>query len=244
MGWLQTRDTPTPPPTGAATTGMSTESISVPAPFGNTAPARTVVVMNDELLRHGLVHVLSQDRAVQFVGELAHSPGLAEQLNGLRPALLIVGVEAGPHLAALLSAMDPAPAVLAVIDGADPAERVLPMISAGADAVLDRRSPSSELRAVIRRVADGHRALDSSCAQSLIDELREQADPGFSDTLTRREREVLNLVVEGLENRAIAGALFISEATVKFHLHNIKGKFGVHSRAALVATALRARDHA
>ena len=231
MGWLQTRDTPTPPPTGAATTGISTESISVPAPFGNIAPARTVVVMNDELLRHGLVHVLSQDRAVQFVGELAHSPGLAEQLNGLRPALLIVGVEAGPHLAALLSAMDPA-------------ERVLPMISAGADAVLDRRSPSSELRAVIRRVADGHRALDSSCAQSLIDELREQADPGFSDTLTRREREVLNLVVEGLENRAIAGALFISEATVKFHLHNIKGKFGVHSRAALVATALRARDHA
>ena len=50
---------------------------------------------------------------------------------------------------------------------------------------------------------------------------------------------MLALLTEGLDNRAIATDLFISEATVKFHLHNIMDKFGVHKRAALVSAALR-----
>ncbi len=66
-------------------------------------------------------------------------------------------------------------------------------------------------------------------------------DDACTPVLTRREHEVLHLLTDGLDNRTIARNLFISEATVKFHLHNIMGKFGVHRRAALVSTALRGR---
>jgi DNA-binding NarL/FixJ family response regulator len=197
--------------------------------------------MNDELLRHGLIHVMTQGVGVAVVGDLAHGPGLLQRLLGLAPQLLVVDAEMGPGLPALLAGLDPPPRVVAVIDGEDPRERALPMITAGADGVVDRRSSTAELRRAVVRVIDGHRALDARSAETLVDELRRQSEARAPGTLTRREREVLDLVVEGLDNRAVAGSLFISEATVKFHLHNIMEKFGVHKRAALVSAALRGR---
>jgi DNA-binding NarL/FixJ family response regulator len=241
MGWTQTRDAPTQRERSADGVDASLENIDIRASFIEPAPIRTVFVMNDELLRHGLIHVVTQGVGIRLVGDLAHGPGLVERLRVLRPELVFVGAEVAPDLPAVLAELDPAPKVMAVIDGDDPRERALPLVRAGADAVIDRRSSTTDLRSAVLRVIDGHRALDARSAETLMAELREQARPDESGTLTRREREVVGLLIEGLDNRAIAGALFISQATVKFHLHNIKSKFGVHSRAALVAAVLRGR---
>ncbi|MHC9291749.1 LuxR C-terminal-related transcriptional regulator [Mycobacterium sp. LTG2003] len=244
MGWSQTRIAPHRPGGSGTDSDRSAETIDVPPSFTESAPLRTALVMNDELLRHGMMHVVSDGAEMRLVGDLQHGPELAERLRVLQPQLLVVGAETGPDLPGLLSALVPNPRIIAVIDGDDPRERALPMIYAGADAVVDRRSSAAELLSAMQRVIDGHRALDARSAQTLIGELRAQAEPGCSATLTRREREVLDLLSEGLDNRSIARSLFISQATVKFHLHNIKTKFGVHSRAALVAAVLRGRDHA
>lgn len=241
MGWTQTRDAPTQREHDVDGVDNSLESISVAASFIENTPIRTVFVMNDELLRHGLIHVVTAGGGIRVVGDLAHGPGLVERLRVVRPELLFVDAQVAPDLPALLAELDPAPKILAVIDGDDPRERAVPLVRAGADAVIDRRSSAADLRRTVRRVIEGHRALDARSAETLIAELRDQDRPGESGTLTRREREVLGLLIEGLDNRAIAGALFISQATVKFHLHNIKSKFGVHSRAALVAAVLRGR---
>jgi DNA-binding NarL/FixJ family response regulator len=244
MGWTQTRDAPTQREHSVDGGDASLETIDIPVSFNEAAPIRTAFVMNDELLRHGLIHVVTQGVGIRLVGDLAHGPGLVERLRVLRPELVFVGAEAGPDLPSLLAELDPAPKIMAVIDGDDPRERALPLVRAGADAVIDRRSSMADLRSAVLRVIQGHRALDARSAETLMFELREQARPGESGTLTRREREVVGLLIEGLDNRAIAGALFISQATVKFHLHNIKSKFGVHSRAALVAAVLRGRRNA
>ena len=244
MGWTQTRDAPTQRDNSVDGIDAPLENTQLSASFLDPAPARTVFVMNDELLRHGLIHVVTHSVGIRLVGDLAHGPGLIERLRVLRPELLFVGAEAGPALPALLAGIDPAPKILAVIDGDDPRECALPLVRAGADAVIDRRSPMAELRGAVLRVIEGHRVLDARSTETLMAELREQARPGESGTLTRREREVVGLLIEGLDNRAIAGALFISQATVKFHLHNIKSKFGVHSRAALVAAVLRGHRNA
>lgn len=95
------------------------------------------------------------------------------------------------------------------------------------------------------RVLDGQSALDAYSVNTLIAELRSQNtehELDYARILTRREKEVLALLTDGLDNRAIATDLFISEATVKFHLHNIMDKFGVHKRAALVSAALRGQS--
>ncbi|KAA0118294.1 DNA-binding response regulator [Mycolicibacterium sp. P9-22] len=244
MGWTQTRDAPTQREHNVDGADASLETIDIPVSFNESAPIRTAFAMNDELLRHGLIHVVTQGVGIRLVGDLAHGPGLVERLRVLRPELVFVGAEAGPDLPSLVAELDPAPKIMAVIDGDDPRERALPLVRAGADAVIDRRSSMADLRSAVLRVIQGHRALDARSAETLMFELREQARPGESGTLTRREREVVGLLIEGLDNRAIAGALFISQATVKFHLHNIKSKFGVHSRAALVAAVLRGRRNA
>ncbi len=242
MGWTQVRyASPQQGASGADTDGPS--DIDCPPNTFKRPAARTVFVMNDELLRHGLMHVITQDGGVDLVADLKHDAGLVERLRVLRPDLLVVGAEAASGLPALLAELDPAPKVVAVIDGDDPREPALPMIRAGVDGVVDRRSPAADLLSTILRVINGHGALDPRSAGTLIGELRAQAEPGYSRMLTRREGEVLGLLTNGLDNRAIANTLFISEATVKFHLHNIMDKFGVHSRAALVATVLRGRHH-
>jgi DNA-binding NarL/FixJ family response regulator len=200
--------------------------------------------MNDELLLHGLVHVLGQADGIQIIGDVRHGNGLTDRLRVMRPELWVVDVDHDLLLSALLAELDPVPKVIVVIDGEESPVRALELIRAGADALVDRRSPSADLLSAVTRVLDGQTALDPHSANTLIAELRSQNTPTESDysgLLTRREKEVLTLLTEGLDNRAIATDLFISEATVKFHLHNIMDKFGVHKRAALVSAALRGR---
>ncbi|MDY6996418.1 MAG: response regulator transcription factor [Actinomycetota bacterium] len=205
---------------------------------------RTAIVTSDELLRHGLVHMMSRTDNVQLVGNIRPDSELAGRLHGLRPELLVLGGDRDIALPALLATLHPRPKVVVVVDTGDAETDPLDIIRAGADGLIDRRSTSAELLTTLMRVAAGHNAMDSSCANAVITALRSPAgEPEELDMpmLTRREQEVLQLLTHGLDNRTIARSLFISEATVKFHLHNIMGKFGVHRRAALVSTALRGK---
>lgn len=242
MGLSQTRYAPTHLGMRGAEAANARGIADIRSTFVNSPRLRTVFVMTDELLRHGLMHVVSQAAGVEFVGDLQHGSGLAERLRALRPELLVVGIEPGVPLSALLAELDPVPKVVVVVDGDDTSTRALELIQAGADALVDRRSSSTDLLNTVLRVINGQTALDARSANALIAELRSQrseAPADYSRLLTRREREVLSLLTDGLDNRAIATKLFISEATVKFHLHNIMDKFGVHKRAALVSAALR-----
>lgn len=203
---------------------------------------RTTLVADDELLRHGLMHVVSQIDEIQFVGDLRYSDGLAGQIRALRPGLLVLGMDPALDLADLLAQLGPITRVVVVMDGADTRSNALELLRAGADALVDRRSTATELRNTIGRVMNGQTALDALSVNAVITELRSpRIDIGqnSAELLTARERDVLNLLVDGLDNRTIATRLFVSEATVKFHLHNIMNKFGVHKRAALISTALR-----
>jgi DNA-binding NarL/FixJ family response regulator len=242
MGWSQMGYAPVRPGLRSAETAQPRGIADIRGTFVDAARLRTVFVMNDELLRHGLIHVVSQCGRIQFVGDLRHGPGLLDRLRTLRPELLVVGVDHSLPLAALLAELDPAPKVVVVMDGDEASAHALELIRAGADALIDRRSPSADLLSAVQRVIEGQTALDAYSANAVIAQLRAPgggSDSDYSRMLTRREREVLVLLTEGLDNRTIATKLFISEATVKFHLHNIMDKFGVHRRAALVSAALR-----
>jgi DNA-binding NarL/FixJ family response regulator len=208
--------------------------------------------MSDDLLRHGLLHLLSRVDRFDFVGDVRRDGSLVDHLRALRPELLLMCADDAPPLAELLDQLDPRPKVVIVTDGAGDGATALRLIRAGADALVDRRSSASELLSTVARVASGQTALDSSSVNTVIAELRSQqrerdsdgpeSDGSHSDgvaSLTRREREVLTLLTDGLDNRTIARDLFISEATVKFHLHNIMDKFGVRKRSALVSAVLR-----
>lgn len=245
MGWSQPHYSPIHPARLECESGPPRGIADARGGLVERPSHRTVFVMNDELLLHGLVHVLGQADGVRIVGDVRHGGGLVERLRSVRPELLVVDADRELPLAVLLAELDPVPKVIAVIDRDESPAHALDLIRAGANALVDRRSPSTELLSTVSRVLDGQTALDAYSVNTLIAELRSQNTEHELDharVLTRREKEVLALLTDGLDNRAIAADLFISEATVKFHMHNIMDKFGVHKRAALVSAALRGQS--
>ena len=114
-------------------------------------------------------------------------------------------------------------------------------LSAGATGVLERGTDGERLRTALRALTDGLAVLEPAFLSVL--ELDVDPDTNFGldlEPLTPRERDVLNLLAEGLPNKAIAKRLGVSEHTVKFHLNAVLGKLGARSRTAAVTKAVRA----
>ncbi len=117
-------------------------------------------------------------------------------------------------------------------------------VEAGAAGVLSKSSPLKEIVAAVQRVARGEALLSR---RELIDMIQfagrhreqEQATQQAIDRLTRREREVLTALGEGLSDREIAERLYISKETVHTHMVNMMSKLGVESRMQALIFAVR-----
>jgi DNA-binding NarL/FixJ family response regulator len=127
-------------------------------------------------------------------------------------------------------------------------EIVVGSIRAGASGYLVHgRFDPHELAEAVREVAAGRTVLSPAIAPTVFEALRNQPESTAADpdgSLTRREREVMNLIVKGHSNRAIAEHLYVSEKTVKNHVNNIYGKLGVGSRSEAIALWLGVRRDA
>ncbi|MBN2044526.1 MAG: response regulator transcription factor [Anaerolineales bacterium] len=115
--------------------------------------------------------------------------------------------------------------------------RIMKALEAGAIGYLTKDISAEELAWAIRDAHSGRATLSPDAAQALVQEANQPPAPG-SD-LTEREREVLALMVEGLNNTQIAGKLSVSPSTVKSHVSNILSKLGVSSRTEAVTLAFR-----
>ena len=112
-------------------------------------------------------------------------------------------------------------------------------LEAGAIGYLLKDVSAEELARAIRAAHSGRATLSPEAAQSLVKTANQPPAPGLD--LTEREREVLTLMIEGLNNTQIAGRLIVSPSTIKSHVSNILSKLGVASRTEAVTLALRNR---
>ncbi len=112
-------------------------------------------------------------------------------------------------------------------------------LEAGAIGYLLKDVSADELVQAIRAAHAGRATLSPEAAQALVLSANQPPAPGFD--LTKREREVLTLMIEGLNNTQIAARLTVSPSTVKSHVSNILSKLGVASRTEAVTLALRNR---
>jgi DNA-binding NarL/FixJ family response regulator len=134
----------------------------------------------------------------------------------------------------------PAPPRVLVLTSFAGEDRVVPAVRAGAAGYLLKDAPPAELEAAIHTVHRGGALLGPGVADPVMAEVaRERSDPSL-DVLTRREREVLALLGDGLSNRELAAALFVSEKTIKTHVSSILAKLHLADRTQAALFAVRA----
>jgi len=144
------------------------------------------------------------------------------------------GVEATK---ALLAAHSGLPIV--VLTTFDDDQSILAALRAGARGYLTKDAGREPIVQAVYSAHAGHSVLDPAVQARLLDlTARTPAEPETPVALTAREREVLDLVGQGLRNPEIARKLVISEATVKTHINNLFAKADLHSRADAVRLAL------
>ncbi|MGY1433710.1 response regulator [Streptomyces reniochalinae] len=213
-----------------------------------SAPATVRVLLCDDhaVVRAGLRALLSSTDGIEVVGEAGSGEEALAVAAGLSPHVVLMdlqlgsgmdGVTATRRLTSAAEAPEggPAPRVL-VLTMFDTDADIARAVAAGATGYLLKAERPERLFAAIRDAAAGRTVLSGSVADRVVSRLR---SPG--PALTPRESDILGRLVQGLGNREIARALFLSEATVKTHLGRVYAKLGVRTRAGAVAAAARHR---
>ncbi|MEV6161646.1 response regulator transcription factor [Streptomyces sp. NPDC052052] len=203
-----------------------------------SAPVITLVVVDDHpVVRDGLRGMFDSDPGFRVLGEASNGVEGVDLVTRLDPDVVLMDLRmpGGGGVAAIAELTGRrARSKVLVLTTYDTEADTLPAIEAGATGYLLKDAPRDELFNAVRAAADGRTVLSPAVASRLVSRVRTPAAPG-GESLSGREREVLELVAKGTSNRAIAAELFISEATVKTHLTHIFAKLGAKDRAAAVA---------
>jgi DNA-binding NarL/FixJ family response regulator len=207
----------------------------------------TVLVADDQaLVRVGLRKILEAEADLTVVGEAENGQDAAFEVRRLSPEVVLMDIRMpvldGIEATRRIVSTSPATRVLVLTTfGLD--TYVYEALQAGASGFMLKDAPPEEIVAAVRLVANGDALLAPAVTRSVIEEFvrRDQPPPASPppavQDLTPREREVLDLLVQGLSNPEICERLVISEATTKTHVARILQKLGLRDRVQVVIYA-------
>jgi two-component system, NarL family, response regulator YdfI len=204
---------------------------------------RVFIVAASPLARAGLENLLAA-RDVEVVGSAGNIESLGSQLLDAEPEVILVdtsGESAETVLEALTeSDLASEAALVVLVDHTAPGSSA-EALRAGVRAVLPSDVSPSQLVAALQAAATGLVVLHPREVSAALPTAAPASRPvaELAEPLTRREREVLQMLASGVGNKEIAAQLAISEHTVKFHVTSILGKLGAASRTEAVALAIR-----
>ncbi|HEV8339560.1 MAG TPA: response regulator transcription factor [bacterium] len=200
-------------------------------------PVRVLIVADDAIARAGLAALLGEQPDCVVAGQIGGDADLAEAFEAAQADVILLdpGWNGERSLEQLAEAREWNLPVALLLAGPHEAG---PALAAGAHGLLLRTTESAPLAAALAAVAAGLTVLDPVLSAETLPGREPAADHPVED-LTPREHEVLQLLADGLPNRAIAERLAISEHTVKFHVNAIMGKLGARTRTEAVTRAAR-----
>ncbi|MGC0366148.1 DNA-binding NarL/FixJ family response regulator [Rhodococcus sp. 27YEA15] len=198
-----------------------------------------VFLVDDHLVvRTGLSALLGTQHDLQVVGEASSGEEAAAVIPSATPDLVMMDLDmgAGMHGADAIRQLRAAGVEVPVLvfTTYDTDADVVRALDAGAIGYLLKDSGPDEIFGAVRSAVAGRSVLSPTVASRLVQQMQRP-----QEALTARESELLSLLADGMSNRELGKALFISEATVKTHLGHIYAKLGVDTRSAAVSVALR-----
>jgi DNA-binding NarL/FixJ family response regulator len=204
-------------------------------------PIGVVVIDPVPLFRDGLGALLARTNGVRLLGMTGNLHAAIVLCERTRPDVVLVDAMLDPrcHLGSLLQASDDTLALLSVVREPLRTARYLnTAITAGVQGVILRTAEPGAFVEAIRRTFAERRYLDPDLGV-LANGLGVRTSVTARQPLSRREYQVLQLIADGLENSAIAKALFVSIETIRTHVKNILRKLHARDRAHAVAVAFR-----
>jgi DNA-binding NarL/FixJ family response regulator len=204
---------------------------------------RVLLVDDHALARTGLRMVLDAEPDIEVVGEAANGRQAVHSVGRLQPDVVLMDVRM-PELDGIAATREIAggPTRVLILTTFDLDEYVYDALAAGASGFLLKDVGPEQLTEGIRVVASGDALLAPTVTRRLIDELvaarrRPAPPPAELESLTPREREVLELVAQGLSNVEIAELLVVEETTVKTHVSRLLAKLDLRDRVQAVIFA-------
>jgi DNA-binding NarL/FixJ family response regulator len=206
---------------------------------------KVLIADDDDLMRAGLVELLSADSAIEIVGEASTGREAVDRACRLDPDVVLMDVRM-PDLdgiAATRELTDAAPRTrVLILTTFEQDDYIFDALRAGASGFLLKRTRPEELIAAVHTIGAGDSLLSPSVTRRVIDRVAKQPTANLADDadlhqLTRREIDVLNLVARGLSNREIAHELVVEESTIRTHVKRILMKLHLRDRVQIVIFA-------
>lgn len=205
-----------------------------------------ILLVDDHgLFRSGIRLLLQSEDGFHIVGEAADGLEAVKSAHQLRPDLVLLDLNlpglSGLEALRLVKEDLPGCSVLMLTVSEDAADLVS-ALRGGADGYVLKNCDAGYLTDSIRRVVNGESVVSPMLIGKLVEQLREpsreEGVPRELDTLTPREKQVVQLIAKGESNKMIARHLELSESTVKIHVQNILKKLGLGSRVQIAVYAL------
>ncbi len=209
------------------------------------APIIRVLIVDDHsVVRYGVRHILESEGDIEVVGELETVTGIGDVLPEMNPDVVLLDLELGDidGVDALRTLRDAAPNMHVIIyTSHDEEDRIVQAAELGVDGYLLKGSPKREIVGAIRSVSDGGTAIEPAVAAKLMQHMNKRSTKAKQPTIhfSKREKQVLDLLAAGKTNRDVGVTLFISESTVKFHVHAILSKLNAGNRTEAVSIAVQ-----
>jgi DNA-binding NarL/FixJ family response regulator len=212
-------------------------------------PTTLLICDDHKILTDALTMVVERDGSLRMIAAPVHVPEEAIELcREHQPDVVLMDIVFKGHMDGIKATRrikEVSPATKVVIMTAHDDDRLLvEAVEAGASGFLGKEEAAGEVLSAAKSAAEGEVLIDPATLTRLLHqvslerEARRDAEALLGE-LTEREREILQLLAEGMRNDGIAHKLFISPQTVQTHVRNLLAKLGVHSKLEAVAFAVK-----
>lgn len=209
-------------------------------------PIRIILAEDHTIVRKGLRALLESASDIEVVAEAANGRMVVDQVANLNPDVVVMDITMpllnGLEATRQLKEQYPKLKIVILTMHSDE-EYVFQSLRAGVDGYLIKETAPLDLVKAIRAAHQGNSYLSPNISKKVVSEYIRQAEKGFEPSslgrLTKREREVLQLVAEGNSIAEIAEILLVSEKTARVHRSNLMSKLGLRNTAEVTLYAVR-----